>query len=193
MNRDLKTQIALQCAPLLTKIKISNLLIIRNEDIDKAIQIFKETQISSIVICERDKKSTFLLYRKNELISYLESREVKSALEQLGYDSFELNYILKEFSKRYSLYMLDKKEFPHEMGFLLGYPVDDVIGFIENEGKNQLYTGYWKVYSNLQESINLFEQYNNAKKMVIRMVSQGMSIQNILDIHYSNKFNKIAI
>lgn len=25
--------------------------------------------------------------------------------------------------------------FPHEMGVLLGYPTEDVLGFIENQGK----------------------------------------------------------
>ncbi len=34
------------------------------------------------------------------------------------------------------------KQFPHEMGLLLGYPVEDVVGFMENNGKNYLYSGY---------------------------------------------------
>ena len=37
-------------------------------------------------------------------------------------------------------------EFPHEIGVFLGYPLADVIGFIENRGKNFTACGYWKVY-----------------------------------------------
>ena len=41
--------------------------------------------------------------------------------------------------------------FPHEIGVFLGYPLDDVKGFIKNEGKKYLMIGYWKVYSDLAE------------------------------------------
>mgnify|MGYP000213313901 FL=1 len=70
--------------------------------------------------------------------------------------------------------------FPHEMGVLLGYPTEDVLGFIENQGKNYLYAGYWKVYGNLMETKALFEEYNKAKEHVITMVSQGIEIRRIL-------------
>ena len=36
----------------------------------------------------------------------------------------------------------EKGAFPHEIGLLLGYPVEDVLGFIRHQGKNYLYTGY---------------------------------------------------
>lgn len=192
-RKDLKSQLALQCAPLLTGIKISNLLIVHNDKINHVIETFKGTQISTHIICKRDKKTTFLLYIKDELLSYLNSNKIEEIMNSLSYSSLEFDYILEEFSKRYSKYMIEKKVFPHEIGFLLGYPIDDVIGFIENDGKNSIYTGYWKVYSNLSEKISLFDKYNKAKDVVIGMVVKGMSIQSILDIHYSNKFNKIAI
>jgi len=83
--------------------------------------------------------------------------------------------------------------FPHEMGLLLGYPVDDVMGFIENRGKNFSHTGYWKVYSNPLEAITLFERYNQAKKIVIKMVSQGVSIRDILDSYSSNQMNEVVV
>lgn len=50
------------------------------------------------------------------------------------------------------MYQTIQEDFPHEMGILLGYPVEDVEGFIINNGKNELYTGYWKVYDNLTKN-----------------------------------------
>ena len=38
--------------------------------------------------------------------------------------------------------------FPHEIGLFLGYPVEDVLGFIENAGQNCKCCGCWKVYCN---------------------------------------------
>ncbi len=40
-----------------------------------------------------------------------------------------------------------EEDFPHEIGVFLGYPLADVIGFIQNRGKNFTACGYWKVYT----------------------------------------------
>lgn len=37
-------------------------------------------------------------------------------------------------------------DFPHEIGVFLGYPLGDVVGFIENRGKNFTCCGCWKSY-----------------------------------------------
>jgi hypothetical protein len=101
---------------------------------------------------------------------------------QHGYKTQKLVYVLKEFSMRYRYYMNYRGEFPHEIGLLLGYPADDVKGFIDNGGKNFLYTGYWKVYSDLHETIEVFEKYNHAKKLITQLVKQGSSIRSILNL-----------
>lgn len=49
--------------------------------------------------------------------------------------------------------------FPHEIGFFLGYPYDDVLGFIENNGQNELAFGAWKVYANLPQALSTFSRY----------------------------------
>lgn len=75
------------------------------------------------------------------------------------------------------------------MGLLLGYPVEDVIGFIQNDGENFLYSGYWKVYTNLSEALEHFERYNLAKETAVRMVSEGKDIFQILHIGSFQKNN----
>lgn len=50
-------------------------------------------------------------------------------------------------------------KFPHEIGVFLGYPLQDVKGFIENNGRNSKYTGLWKVYGDKAASIRMFEKY----------------------------------
>ena len=49
------------------------------------------------------------------------------------------------------------------MGIFLGYPLEDVKGFIEFNGKESLYVGYWKVYSKLEEKLALFQKYDEAQ------------------------------
>ena len=42
--------------------------------------------------------------------------------------------------------------FPHEVGLFLGYPLEDVHGFVRSGGRNYKLNGYWKVYSDEQKA-----------------------------------------
>ena len=50
-----------------------------------------------------------------------------------------------------------KQSFPHEIGVILGYPLEDVKGYMENGGQKCLLNGYWKVYNNPEEAKRKFE------------------------------------
>ncbi|ELV06470.1 hypothetical protein H263_03923 [Brachyspira hampsonii 30599] len=65
------------------------------------------------------------------------------------------------------------KTFPHEIGIFLGYPLIDINGFINNYGKNSLYTGYWKVYHNKKEAIEIFDNYNRCRTFYINTFLRG--------------------
>ena len=179
-REDLQTQLALQCAPLLMGIKMSNLLIVPNRNGLDVYELFKDTYISVELIYMSEQKTMFLLYRREELDIYLESATTKEVMELFGYRGMTPVEIRRELIHRYEKYAEGNGMFPHEMGVLLGYPTEDVLGFIENQGKNYLYAGYWKVYGNLMETKALFEEYNKAKEHVITMVSQGIEIRRIL-------------
>lgn len=105
---------------------------------------------------------------------------VKKLLVWLGYTKIRLGNVLDLFCQRYGQYRQRRREFPHEMGLLLGYPVGDVYGFIIHQGKNYLYTGYWKVYDNLMDTLKLFEQFEQAKELMIRRVNAGASFYDII-------------
>lgn len=191
--RKLEMQLALQCSPLITGLKISNLLIVHNNDAEYVVEMFKGTDILCFFLHAAGEKTTFLLYRFEELSEYMNKGEVRKLLKKFGYKSSDLEQILITFRKRYHRFMIDEIEFPHEMGLFLGYPVEDVHGFIANEGKNFLYTGYWKVYDNLSEKINTFEKFNNSKEMVIKLVSYGVNILDIVKIYSKNELQSAAI
>lgn len=182
---ELEMKIAKQCAPLLTGIKISNLLITPKSYEENIYDIFENTSINIKFLTSIDERNTFLLYRSEELIQYINQPDIQKYLLHIGYKNMDLEYILNEFALRYREYMKEKGLFPHEFGILLGYPTKDVIGFIENEGRNFLYTGYWKVYSNLISAMETFEQYDHAKELMTYLVSNGVSIRKILNVYHS--------
>lgn len=181
--KSIETQIALQCAPLISGLKVSNLLIISAEDEALVRVILRRSGISFFRLLRTGEKVTFLLFRKNPLEAYLKQQEVEAMLAEAGYAELSLGNILSTFQKRYAYYMSAGGRFPHEMGLLLGYPAEDVKGFVENEGKNFLYSGYWKIYADVEEKRRLFQKFENAKETVIQLLSYGVGIQDILDIY----------
>lgn len=178
--KDIGTQLAFQCAPLIAGLKISNLLIIQYEDFRKVRQILKNSGISYSILTVKGQKATILLYNKRELEEYLANKKVSALLERMGYRENTLEEVLSVFRSRYVRYMEEGWEFPHEMGVLLGYPAEDVEGFIRNGGDHFLYAGYWKVYEDLSAKMQLFRRFEAAEKALLEMVSSGVSIAEIV-------------
>ncbi|MBQ8518115.1 MAG: DUF3793 family protein, partial [Agathobacter sp.] len=134
-------------------------------------------------LLRQDDKTTFLLFRKLQLAAYLQDPNVQSILKANDYEDLSLGGILRTFQCRYQTYMNQGEGFPHEMGLLLGYPVEDVTGFIEHKGKNYLYAGYWKVYEDVVSKMKLFEAYENAKEELIVLLANGHSIRSIVQLY----------
>ncbi|CCZ04004.1 MAG: DUF3793 family protein [Clostridiales bacterium] len=180
---NIETQLALQCAPLITGLKVSNLLIISKGNEEVVKRILNRTGISYYRLIQTRTKTTFLLFRRNELEEFLSDENVRNVLMKAGYKSLQIDKILRTFSLRYEAYIQGDKSFPHEMGLLLGYPVEDVVGFVENNGKNFLYSGYWKVYENQKAKVKLFDKFKVAEETLIHLLSNGLSMSDIIDIY----------
>ncbi|MDD3368868.1 MAG: DUF3793 family protein [Lachnospiraceae bacterium] len=178
------TQLAVQCAPLLAGVKMSNLLIIAPKELVQIHRQLRGTGISSVILAADKDKVTLLLYRAEELSAYLQSELIQKFLKSMGYGNPE---DFKYFRKRYEAYLYLGGEFPHEMGLFLGYPLENVVGFMENEGRNYLYTGYWKVYADVPAKISLFTLYEQALEQVISFLSCGKSIDWIVAYYHHNR------
>ena len=191
--KDIETQLALQCAPLITGLKTSNLLIVQNENVSKVKQILINTDISYYVLLTTEQRTTLFLYKSHQLVLYLSDKRVRKLLRAIGYQEFTLESLLQIFKVRYEDCRSGSNAFPHEMGLFLGYPVEDVEGFINNNGKNFLYTGYWKVYENLSERVKLFRKFEMAKETLIQLVSYGVSIADVIHIFSNNELQQVAV
>ena len=56
-------------------------------------------------------------------------------------------------------------DFPHEIGLFLGYPPEDVRGFIETRAMCAKCVGAWKVYGDEQAAKSRFAKYEQCKKV----------------------------
>ena len=73
----------------------------------------------------------------------------------------------------------EQKEFPHEIGLFLGYPVEDVSGFIRYHAKKSKFHDYWKVYGDEAEARRLFAQFHSCTRDYVRRFAQGTSLEQL--------------
>lgn len=182
--KDLNTQLALQCTPVITGLKVANLLILQNNKVEYLKRIIGETRLLCFMFFQSECKTIILLYNKSLLQSYLSQKQVRAFLEGMGYELLDLNDILSQLQFRYEAYKIGLQEFPHEIGLILGYPLEDVEGFIKNQGQNSLYTGYWKVYDHLPEKMHLFSEFELAEETILRQVLNGVNMIAIINSNF---------
>lgn len=181
-RESLEVQLLLQCAPMIAGLKASNLLIIASENEADARRILNGTKISCARLARMDKKTTMLIYHEQWVKEYLASREVSELLRVLGYEGKGFYEVLHSVRKKYRSYMKREGEFPHELGLLLGYPAEDVKGYMDNKGRNYLCTGYWQVYADPAAKLNLFQKFELARERLIRAIFDGKEIQELIQV-----------
>lgn len=177
---NLELQLALQCAPLISGLKISNLLITKSGNLVPVQKMLQRSGLSHLLLYRTEQRLELLLFRVEELEAYLEKPEVYAMLKRLGYRGHSLTKLLLYFQKRYRIYKAGNLGFPHEFGLFLGYPVEDVCGFMEHHGRNFLYNGYWKVYGELPDKLKLFQRFVFAEQALARLLSEGIQLTEAL-------------
>lgn len=187
--KNTELQLGLQCAPVIAGIKISNLFTIATNKLKELYPILKKTDLSYHLLYSGSKRAVFLIYKKEKLVHHLKKPEVKRYFMEFGYQNTDLDEILLLFVRRYSSYMRTRKGFPHELGLLLEYPIEDVKGFIENQGKNFLYSGYWKVYGQVEEKISLFRKFEEVQTEIAGYIHSKREISEILSF-YERKMDR---
>lgn len=196
-SNSFEMQFVLQCSPFITGLKISNLFAISISQYRKLEYILMVNDYSFKKLYYTKNKVIYLLYDAKKLKEYLKEDMVRKILYKLGYPyniHKDIDKMLTIFKEKYARYMEERGEFPHEMGIFLGYPIEDVVGYLKNNGENSACVGYWKVYKNVEEKQKLFREFEYAKENVIRCLAQGMNILDVMK-YYSCKdeilsFNK---
>ena len=167
-RNNVRHMMVLSCAPLLAGLKIASLFVTRAINYEEVLSVLKGTEVEILILSSNNGMLTLLLYNREELSKYLSRNMNASFLRKLDYKSCDVDVVLSEFSNRYSLYLEGRMDFPHEMGIILGYPLEDVNGFMCNQGKNYLLSGYWKVYYRPANARRIFKEYDEATERMIK-------------------------
>ncbi|MCR5706023.1 MAG: DUF3793 family protein [Acholeplasmatales bacterium] len=181
MSDILARMLALHSSPAICGIKASNLISFDTNEISDIEEEIKELnslygpKICFKILQHRQNKVLVLVYKKNVMEKTLLLKKNKDFLESLGYDVKDAESMIGCLKDRLN----QNNDFPHEIGVFLGYDLNDTIEFLHGN-KNCLYVGYWKVYSDLDEKMALFNRYNKCRDCVVRLLDKGYPLENFL-------------
>lgn len=119
--------------------------------------------------CPRTGACLVYLYRPSWLTTILRGQHCAAFLQQEGYEMTDLVGMLAQLSQRLCM----ERDFPHEIGLFLGYPLDDVVGFIRHRGWNYTLSGCWKVYGDPAPARRRFARYHACTQTSLRRFAQG--------------------
>ncbi len=85
-----------------------------------------------------------------------------------------------ELRRRLRAYYGNRASFPHEIGFVLGYPIEDVDGFMSDGGQGARACGRWKVYGNVDEALRRFKELEREELRIKRLYSEGTPLRGLL-------------
>ena len=178
-ENSVELRLIIQNAAVLKGKRISGMLFLNDKELARISMKLHNTNISLIILCTCKKRHLVMVYRAKELEEHLRSKEVSDYLREFGHrrDDFISNLI--RLHQRMNSFYNRMKEFPHEVGIFLGYPICDIKGFLENKGERYLHSGYWKIYGNLEETRKKFLRYDEAREIAIDEFLSGRELESI--------------
>lgn len=188
MERNFETVMIEQCAPVLAGLKPAGLFRYETRDCaDLARRVHswneqlngKGLRVRVMKGCARTHRFLVYVYREAQLSAVLADKAVQEFLRQEGYqlpaEQEQTGTLLNQLSRR----LCCQAEFPHEIGVFLGYPLPDVVGFIENRGQNFTCCGCWKSYGEPAAARRRFDQLSKCTAVYLRLFHSGTPITRL--------------
>ena len=129
-------------------------------------------------------KAQLFIYRKDLLYHAINKPRTASYLKDRGYNTTNVQDAIdllgqKICNAKNSCGQEKAINFPHEVGFFLGYPFEDVIGFIENKGGNYACCGKWKAYHNEKCAQETFCEYKKCTEVFCDLHRSGCGLEKL--------------
>lgn len=120
------------------------------------------------------RRALLYLYRPSYLCRDFSRADVVEILRQYGYAAEDPERCLELLGRR----LESGGDFPHEIGLFLGYPAEDVRGFIEGQADCKA-VGAWKVYGDVDSARRRFTQFEKCTAAYCMLYQKGSSIERL--------------
>ena len=178
----LETALVKHCAPTLARLKPGNMFVLAGLDGREAAREMRALNrllapkgVALTVLRRCGGKTLFYLYRPDELAAILGAEAARAFLRRCGYGEFGSEAALRVLRRR----LRAGEGFPHEVGVFLGYPLEDVLGFIRHGGRDCLLCGDWKVYADADGAARTFARFRKCKEVYARLFQSGCPLARL--------------
>ncbi len=120
-------------------------------------------------------RALIYVFRLKALEQVLNDKTARAILTRYGYTDFCVKSCINKLLSRFYSY----EDFPHEVGLFLGYPPEDVYGFIENKAGGYKTVGNWKVYGDKDAAEKTFNTYKKCTASYCKRLKKGCSIAQL--------------
>ncbi len=173
---NLERNVANFCGAAMAGIKPASLAVCgpgEREELLSFSEIFRKKGIRIELLGTKNGKLTYLAFRENKLKDHLALRENAAFLRKFGYPVHNFEGCIDFLKLR-----LLCECYPHEVGVFLGYPVEDIAGYMNDPG-GCIFSGVWKVYARPEEKRALFERYKRCTDCIVKRLLGGKALAEI--------------
>lgn len=175
MSEDL---IVRHCAPTLANLKTGSLFVCPITDrpsffssLRSLNELLVPKGLRALPLRIREHSALVYLYRPSRLKKDLEDPAAIKILQDHGYSCY--GKCLPKLIER----VRASEEFPHEIGLFLGYPPEDVQGFLDHRPCKC--SGCWKVYGDENKAKKTFDLYKKCERVYCQQLAQGIDIKRL--------------
>ena len=170
------------CAPTLAGLKTGNIFTVSfhseqvlDEELRRIGRVLSAKGLRIRKLRVRDGRALIYVFRPSRLQADLLEHEAREILRRFGYICADNDSCIERLVER-----IDTEQgFPHEIGLFLGYPPEDVSGFIDCCGRNCKLCGYWKVYGDVHEAKKRFAKYKKCTCVYLKCLQKGVSLSRL--------------
>ena len=172
-----------QCSPTLSGLKTGNMFSAEFESKARTIERIRSLnlRLAPYGLCMlplrfMQKRVLVYMYSPKRLSVDLEQPQVRELLRGLGYDLSSAGGCIARLRRR----MGDGGDFPHEVGLFLGYPAEDVRGFIENRVAGCKCLCCWKVYVDVNAAKMRFASFEKCTRDNCGRLRRGCTLEQLI-------------
>ncbi|MBQ8506765.1 MAG: DUF3793 family protein [Clostridia bacterium] len=169
------------CAPTLASIKTGSLFSCRfesdaamRESIRALNRRLSGKGLRVMPLRYGDGRGLIYVYRPGRLRSDLQDGHACRLLCEHGYCCENANRCVARLRER----IRQSGDFPHEIGLFLGYPPEDVDGFINRKAEAK-FCGCWKVYGDVDSARKEFAKYKKCTDIYLKKHAGGTDIEKL--------------
>lgn len=166
------------CAPTLANLKTGSLFVCPIADkpsffssLRSLNELLVPKGLRALPLRIREYSALVYLYRPSRLKKDLEDPAAIKILQDHGYSCY--GKCLPKLIER----IRASEEFPHEIGLFLGYPPEDVQGFLDHRPCKC--SGCWKVYGDENKAKKTFDLYKKCERVYCQQLAQGIDIKRL--------------